>query len=47
MCIISSAAEMLSNLCIRTAAITEEPFKEFITQVLSGFEQLHTFLTQV
>ena len=40
MCIISSAAEMLSKLCICTA----EPFKDFTTQT-SAFAQLHTFLT--
>ena len=45
MCIISSAAEMLSKLCICTAGITEEPFKNSTTQILSGFAQLYTFLT--
>ena len=44
MCIISSAAEMLSKLCIFTAGITEELFKDFITQT-SAFAQFHTFLT--
>ena len=44
MCIISSAAEMLSKLCICTADITEEPFKDFTAQT-SAFAQKHTFLT--
>ena len=44
MCIISSAAEMLSKLCICTAGIMEEPFKDFTTQILSAFAQLHTQL---
>ena len=44
MCIIFSATEMLSKFCIFTAGITEEPFKDFTTQIFSVLAQLHTFL---
>ena len=42
MCIISSAVEMLSKLCICTAGITEEPFKDFTTQTIFH-SQLYTY----